>query len=364
MVNQNKQSDASLAIINQPKWKVVEYTQSQINKAGRTIRKEDASDEERAYAIKVIDNWRAAHAFPLHVFYMHLRRMAANHTDIVVAERLKRLDSILNKLKRETSMSLWKMQDLGGCRFIVPTIEDVYYYANKYETSSKRHELKKTYDYIKKPKESGYRSLHRVYEYHSDKKNTYNTNMLIELQFRTHLQHLWATAVETMGVFLKEDIKSGMGSDSINHFFRLVSSLFALREGQPVVSGMSDDLDSLVADLRRINKEHNYLQLLSGIKVAIDHQQKNKGKQSSKPAYFILILNYETRRLSIRNYMASEIERANEAYNFIENNKNDSKIDAVLVRVRSVDMLKTAYPNYFSDLTEFTQSISEYLKKS
>ncbi len=30
-----------------------------------------------------------------------------------MAERLKRLDSIINKLKREKTMSLWTMQDLG-----------------------------------------------------------------------------------------------------------------------------------------------------------------------------------------------------------------------------------------------------------
>ena len=40
-----------------------------------------------------------------------------------------------------------------------------------------------------------------VYQYKSDRIETYNRNMLIEIQFRTHLQHIWATAVETMGLF-------------------------------------------------------------------------------------------------------------------------------------------------------------------
>nr|WP_279611692.1 hypothetical protein [Ruthenibacterium lactatiformans] len=94
--------------------------------------------------------------------------MAASHSDIIVAERLKRLDSIVNKLKREPSMSLWTMQDLGGCRFIVSSIDDIYKYANEYENSRKRHILKSQYDYVQQPKASGYRSLHRVYEYHRD----------------------------------------------------------------------------------------------------------------------------------------------------------------------------------------------------
>ena len=58
--------------------------------------------------------------------------MASGGKDIVVAERLKRLDSIIKKLEREPTMSLWTMQDLGGCRFIVPSVNEVYkYYCKK-----------------------------------------------------------------------------------------------------------------------------------------------------------------------------------------------------------------------------------------
>ena len=80
------------------------------------------------------------------------------------------------------------MQDLGGCRFIVPTVDEVFAFAEKYKNSRVRHEYKRTYDYINNPKPSGYRSLHLVYKFHSDTKDTYNQNMLIEIQFRTHLQ--------------------------------------------------------------------------------------------------------------------------------------------------------------------------------
>ena len=84
----------------QPKWKTLEYSRSQIIKAGKTIRTKDESDPEYQRALSIIDNWRAAHAFPLHVIYIHLRRMANNNEEIIVAERLKRLDSIIGKLKR------------------------------------------------------------------------------------------------------------------------------------------------------------------------------------------------------------------------------------------------------------------------
>lgn len=166
----------------------------------------------------------------------------------IVAERLKRLDSIINKLKRFSNMSLWTIQDLGGCRVIVNEIDEVYSCADKYENSKKRHILKREYDYINHPKSSGYRSLHRVYLFHSDSKNTYNRNMCIEIQYRTHLQHLWATAVETMGLARRESIKTGQGNDDIKRFFILISSLFALRENMPVVPGTSDNIEELVFD--------------------------------------------------------------------------------------------------------------------
>lgn len=244
-------------LIDQPRWKTVEYSRSQIIRAGKVVKKDDITEQERKDAIRVIDNWRAAHAFPLHVIYIHLRNMAKGHEDIIVAERLKRLDSILNKLNREPSMSLWTMQDLGGCRFIVSSVDDIYKYADQYEHSRKRHILKSEYDYVKNPKTSGYRSLHRVYEYHSDKKDTYNKNMLIEIQYRTHLQHVWATAVETMGLFTNEAIKAGQGSRDVNRFFVLTSSLFAIREGQQIVPGTTPDVDELVHEIESINARYN-----------------------------------------------------------------------------------------------------------
>ena len=351
--------------IKQPKWKKVEYSRNSIIKAGKTVKHGDPSDSEFTYAIKVIDNWRAAHAFPLHVIYMHLRRMAKDYPRIIVAERLKRIDSILNKLKNEPTMSLWTMQDLGGCRFIVPKVSDVYKFANKYEQSRKRHIKKSFDDYITNPKPSGYRSLHVVYEYRSDKNPDYSRNMLIELQFRTNLQHLWATAVETMGLFTNEAIKSGQGPDDVKRFFALVSSLFAIREKQPTVPGTPEDIDELIHELESLNAKHNYLDLLSGINVAnyvFDSDRIiKKRKKKDKDLYCILILDYNIRNLTIRLFNSSDIELANTIYNSIEATREKMKQDAVLIRVSSLNSIRKAYPNYFQDIGKFVKIVKEYL---
>lgn len=210
--------------INQPRWKIPEYSKREINEAGATIRKASVSEKERTAALKIVDNWRSAHAYPLHVFYMNLRGKASAKKDILVAERLKRMESIVGKLHREDGMQLYRMQDLGGCRMVLPTLQDVYAYSERFQKSRIRHELKKVNDYIQAPKKSGYRSLHLVYRFKTDTpdKEIYNQYpMLIELQFRTHLQHIWATALETIGLFTNQALKAGQGNEGILSFLLL-----------------------------------------------------------------------------------------------------------------------------------------------
>lgn len=341
------------------RWKKVEYTRNQIIRAGKTIKNPNSTPQEKEFALKVIDNWREAHAYPLQVIYVHLKNMAQSNQKIIVAQRLKRLESIIKKLEREHSMSLWTIQDLGGCRFIVDSIEDVYNYYDKYKNSRIRHRYIKDYDYIDSPKKSGYRSLHVVYEFHSDRVDTYNKNMLIEIQFRTHLQHLWATAVETMGLFTKEAIKSGQGSDDVKRFFVLVSALFAIKERTSMVPNVTNDLNEIISEVEDLNAKHNYLDFLSGIKVAVDKQYDNDPKGFAE--YYILKLNYNSKQLTIRRYPSKLFGLATETYNSIEKEKGEENIDAVLVRVDSFKMLKKAYPNYFSDIGEFIKIVKSYL---
>lgn len=345
--------------IRQQRWKTVEYTKRQINDAGNVIRNEHASAQELVGALAVIDNWRAAHAYPLHVIYMHLRKMAEARENTLVVERLKRLDSIIGKLSREGGMDLWRMQDLGGCRVVLPTVEDVYGFADSFMKSRIRHEYKRTYDYIATPKSSGYRSLHLVYQYHSDKTETYNKNMLIEIQIRTHLQHIWATAMETMGLFTKQALKAGQGEEHIKRFFVLVSSLFALCEGCSVVPDTLADEKELISEIEQINDQYHVLETLNAIRIAIYHEDD---EVRDKKGYYLLDLDYNKHLLRIHSYSPSQFDVAETEYSKIEKNRHTSGIDAVLVRAKSFKELKSAYPNYFSDIGEFYQLITSYLK--
>ena len=83
-----------------------EYSRQQVNEAGKNLR-EFFSDakltpqllEAASAATRVIDNWRASHAFPLNTFAMTLRNRSAKVAQrrAVVSQRIKQLPSIAAK---------------------------------------------------------------------------------------------------------------------------------------------------------------------------------------------------------------------------------------------------------------------------
>ena len=336
------------------KWETPKYSKRQIDRAGKIISNPNSTKQEEQEALEILNNWRSSHAYPLQVIASNLRR---KNPYAIVVQRLKRLDSITGKLVRFPEMSLYRMQDLGGCRVIVDSINQVYEAINKYKNSRIRHILKKENNYIQNPKNSGYRSYHVVYQFHSDDNNTYNQNMLIEIQFRTQLQHIWATALETMGIYTKTALKASIGDKNVLRFFTLVSSVFAKIENTPVCPNTSNNYDELISEIKEIDNKLNIVSRLSALSVAIKYtnEKYNKGK-----GYFLLLLDFDKKMLKINSFSSNQIELATKAYNQIES-VNNPQIDSVLVSATSFDTLKAAYPNYFTDITQFVEIIRKIL---
>lgn len=334
-------------------WEIPKYSKSEINKAGSIIANPFSTKEDRDNSLIILNNWRAAHAYPLQVICSNLR---LRNPGAIVVQRLKRLDSIIGKIERFPDMSLYRMQDLGGCRVIVDTLDQVYETIEKYKNSRIRHILKREYDYIQNPKDSGYRSYHMVYQFHSDKKETYNKNMLIEIQFRTKLQHIWATAVEMMGIYTKSQLKASIGDKDILRFFALVSSVFAKMENMPISPNTNDDYNILISEIRQIDKKLNLVSRLSALSVAI----KYTGDKFKTKGYYILQLNYKKKLLRVNKFPTNQVEVATNVYNKIES-LNNTNIDVVLVSATSFDSLKEAYPNYFTDISQFVDMMRRIL---
>lgn len=363
--NATKEWYSSMPINSQntnPNWEVPKYSKKQIDKAGKSIAymfsnpSDGFSVQEFKEAINILNNWRSSHAYPLEVIANNLRR---NNPHAIVVQRLKRLDSIIGKIERFPDMSLYRMQDLGGCRVILDTIDDVYKSVNRFKNSRIRHIFKRENDYIQNPKESGYRSYHMVYQYQSDDNETYNKNILIEIQFRTKLQHIWATAVEMMGIFTKSKLKASIGNEDILRFFVLVSSLFAKLEGTSICPNTVEDDGEIIKEIREIDNKMNLISRISALSVAINHT--NATKELKGKGYYVLILNYKEKMLRVRGFSTKQIDLATKVYNEIEAN-NNPEVDVVLVSASSFEELKEAYPNYFADISEFVFTMRKLIK--
>ena len=352
---------------NSPNWEEPRYSKKQIDKAGKTISTFSRKIKEgfdvkginvRDFneAIKILYNWRSSHAYPLEVIANNLR---CSNPKANVVQRLKRLDSIMGKIERFPDMSLYRMQDLGGCRVIVDSISEVYDAIDRFKTSRIRHVLKRENDYIQNPKESGYRSYHMVYQFQSDETETYNKNILIEIQFRTKLQHIWATAVEMMGIFTKSKLKASIGDKDILRFFVLVSSLFAKLEKTPICPNTIDDNDAIVQEIKKIDNKLKLVSRISALSVAINHT--NVTKETKGKGYYVLILNYKEKLLRVRGFAPEQIDLATKVYDNIEA-ENNPDVDVVLVSAVSFDDLKKAYPNYFADISEFVKIMRRILE--
>jgi putative GTP pyrophosphokinase len=340
------------------------FSGSQVNKAGEILIKDDPAMSELLWAYDVVDNWRSCHAYPINTFQATLRnKLQIVDKDALVAQRLKRMPSIISKLKRFQSMKLARMQDIGGLRAVVSDLTKVRELEKNYRKSRFKHDLVSTKDYISNPKESGYRSIHLVYKYQNNKAPEYK-GLHIELQIRSKLQHYWATAVETMGTFLEYALKSSEGPQEWLHFFSLAGSAFAYLEETPpalVYKGRSR-LEIYKETLNQAEKLAIYdrLQAFS----SIDRQIPIEKKQGS---YHLIILDLDTKLVSIQTYPLKYIEKANREYTKYEKRISmGENIQVVLVSAGSVEDLRRAYPNYFLDTGEFInqlKKINESAKK-
>ena len=163
--------------------------------------------EEFSEAWALASRWRLCQRlfiipYPINTFQATLRSKLkhgySNKSN--VGQRLKRMLTIQDKLLRYPAMKLSTMQDIAGVRAILTNVSQAEKLAKEYRTSKNlSHELVDERDYIAFPRdEDGYRSIHLIYKY-KNKRNPDYDGLRVELQIRSRLQHIWATAVETMG---------------------------------------------------------------------------------------------------------------------------------------------------------------------
>lgn len=342
---------------------VPKYEKSEINRAGKLLCQTDIKDiDDLLWAFRVLANWRACHGYPINTFQALLRKRIKDiEKNAIVAQRLKRAPSVISKLLRFSSMKLSQMQDIAGLRAIVGSVHKVRQLEALYQNSNFNHEFVSSKDYIAYPKADGYRSVHMVFRYNSNIAPEYN-GLLLELQFRTKVQHAWATAVETMGTFLGQALKSGQGDLPWRKFFEVSSAALAVIEKSPPIPGYEshsrEEIFRLVAEM---DDQLHVLSKLEGFSIAAGSIREEKGAGS----YHLIILDSSQRTVSIKPFPKTQLEQANMEYALIEERaQNGEMVEAVLVSAGPIEALKKAYPNYFLDTHEFVLQISKVIDEA
>lgn len=181
---------------------------TRINKIGEDIAKRGGKitpDE-----LDLLQEFRTSFSKPLVNVFNIMRHITDNiHQSSIIAFRLKRIDTIINKLSREDGMDLSRMGDIGGIRCIFYNESEVYkakeLIENTFETGGK------TRDYINEIKRDiGYKSVHVYVKDPILQKR-------IEIQLRTIEHHNWATLVEITDLLFNLRLKE-LGFESNEKF--------------------------------------------------------------------------------------------------------------------------------------------------
>jgi hypothetical protein len=343
-------------------WTEPRYKRKEVDRAAELLASgKKYQPEEVDQALIVIGNWRAAHAFPLNTFQMGLRQAAQKvQAGALIAQRLKRLPTMLDKLRRMPKTTLTRFQDIGGCRAVVINLGQVLELRDRYRRSRMKHKLVRERDYIAAPRASGYRCIHLVYRYSGRAGSAYD-GLQIEIQLRTRLQHAWATAVETVGTMLKQSLKSSEGSTDWLRFFALVGSAFAFVERTRAVPETPSSPASLASEIKRLQAKLKVRGALDTYRHALKAtEQQGKGES----ALYLLSLDPAAKQLTVTAFGTGEIAAATDAYAEAERQlASHPGAQVVLVGSRSLAALRKAYPNYFLDTELFLSQLDRALRR-
>jgi putative GTP pyrophosphokinase len=316
-----------------------------INRAGEALRTNSNLSTNQLVAL---EEWRLAHKQVINSFQSLLRQRARGQ-QIEVAQRLKRRSTIIDKLSRHSRMQLARMDDVAGCRLIFPNVSDLTGFRDELHRAKFNHIRKNDavkYDYIATPTDRGYRGIHDVFEYRARaNRSTACDGLLIELQYRTELQHAWATAVEVVTQMTENEPKFDRGDRRHIRLFCLASEMLARvhEQRKSCLPDMPDRL--LVEEFDNIDAQIGVMAQLINLAAYewIDDQARSK--------HVILQLTKDGLKL---HPFDLELEASAALLEF---EKKFPKDDIVLVGADSVAEMTSAFRNYFGDVREFLQLI-------
>ncbi len=345
------------------------FSNKSVKKAGRKLRKNEG-DLKQATAL--IQAFRAAHERPLDtISYLIGRCCRELQIPIKLVKRLKRLETIIDKLQRKTlngqqtnQTCVTNMNDIGGCRAIFPNMESLELVRKRLTKTPKGKtcvRIKDIDDYIRQPKYNncGYRSLHIIYQY----EHSVGKKFKIEAQLRTELQHLWATTVEIVDILERTKIKTHSHNPdsekcpkqvSWEELLSIMSKYIADLEGTIQLS--ETDKISYAKKLKKLDKKLSAVDRLKLFKII---SKKIEAESGSAKDHVILIVDEKSLKV-IGQKVFDNQARAIIVFNNIEKmTASLDNINTLLVSTKNLDQLADAYPNYIGDCASFIEILRE-----
>lgn len=140
-------------------------------------------------------------------------------------------------------MKLSRMQDVGGCRAIMPGGSTEV--AGVLRRMERRWQVLDVQNYVERPQTTGYRATHVV---------VMRDGRRIEVQLRTPHQHAWAVMVEGLGLRLRMPLKEDGGDPELLRYLALAARGLALEE-----AGRHADAELRAEFLEARRRVHRYL---------------------------------------------------------------------------------------------------------
>ena len=338
---------------------------SAVKRAGKAIADGNATQGD----FELVEQWRSSHGYVMNNFQMWIKRhIAKKDYEVEFAQRLKRRNTVFDKLKRKNNngefliSDVSAMHDFAGCRMIFSNIHDLNdfrsYMKSTSVTRNVRHALRyqsDKYDYIENPKSTGYRGIHDVYRHlprgsdRVENKKPWD-GLLVEVQYRTRAQHAWATAVEISDMIDGERTKFEMDQSKRGRFFSIASEIIA-RKHENITKAFTDyEIHELQRELQSLEDELGILQRLSVLK-----QFEDENRLGTHNVLNIFKTPTGELNLEVNSYkIASEaIAKATEL------EASGTSVNAVYVRADNPKQLRSAYRNYFNDPIDFVRIIRE-----
>ena len=238
------------------------------------------------------------------------------------------------------------MHDLAGCRVIFESLNELYDFRRQIFDRKWEHERTsgEKYNYIDTPKVTGYRGIHDVYKTRLRQAAAQPwSGLMVEIQYRTEVQHAWATAVEVADTLQGRRIKFDRDGD---RFFQLCSEVLA-RKYEGMKSCLPEVSDkNLLKELATHEKNHGTLGFLGEL--------REEDIDFSKSSYLVLILD-EKMEVATFDDPISALEYRTKM------EKEKSQANVVYVSAENPTAIKKTFQNYFKNTRDFVEMIRKSL---